>query len=122
MPNSIEWIGSNIIVSFEGTLTAKEIMEVDDLIYGDIRFDTMKFQIFDYTKIDNLAMNETESEVIGTLDKTASVWNKRLKVAVISNSETINNLTDKYKKALLGSLWKVKSFTSKEEALIWCNE
>jgi len=122
MPNSIEWIGSNIIVSFEGTLTAKEIMEVDDLIYGDVRFDTMKFQIFDYSKISKLEINEIESEVIGTLDKTASVWNKRLKVAVVSDNKIINNLTDKYKKALHGSLWKVKNFTSKEEALIWCNE
>ncbi|QGY43330.1 hypothetical protein GM418_06550 [Maribellus comscasis] len=122
MANEIYWKNSNIIIRFNGTVTADEIMSVNDLIYGDSRFDSMNYQIFDYSKVEKMAMNEIDSEVIGTLDKTASMWNRKLKVAVVSNNDFIDKLTQTYKKTISDTAWEVRSFPSIDDALQWCEE
>lgn len=97
-------------------------MAVDNLIYGDARFDKMDYQVFDYSEVEKMALSELDSEVIGTLDKTASVWNRRVKVAVVSNSELVKKLTIEYEKALFGTSWEVKIFSTLNEALEWCED
>ncbi|MCG6187860.1 hypothetical protein [Maribellus maritimus] len=122
MANEISWNNSNIIVRFNGIVSADEIMSVNDLIYGDSRFDSMDYQIFDYSKVEKMAMNEIDTEVIGTLDKTASMWNRKLKVAVVSTNGFIDNLTQTYKKTISDTAWEVRSFSSIKDALQWCEE
>jgi hypothetical protein len=122
MANKITWNTSNIIVRFEGVVTAEEIMGIDNLIYGDPRFDSMNYQIFDYSRVEKMALSEADTEIIGTLDKTASVWNRHVKIAIISGSDFVGKLTQTYKKALSNTSWEVRIFTNINDALRWCED
>ena len=117
----IEWTEANVIVKFQGVLTKKDILEADDKIYGNPKFDKMKYQIFDYTGVENVDLTESDIEIIGILDKNSAIWNNRVKIAVVTTNPKITTLAGTYSKMLMGTKWQVLVFNNFEEAQEWCN-
>ena len=58
MSFNIEWKGSNVIVSLTKNFVYKDSYEANSLIYGDSRFDTMKYQIVDCSKLKKLNLQK----------------------------------------------------------------
>ena len=84
MSFNIEWKDSNVIVSFAKNLTYKDSYEANNLIYGDPRFDNMKYQIADFSNIEKAEFTEDEIKIISTLEKSSAIWNNNnIKMAIV---------------------------------------
>jgi len=118
---SIDWIGNNVIVRMKEEVSFHDIDAVDGLLYGDPRYEKMTFQIFDLTSVDVFNVTEQEMQVIGVLDKNSSLWNKKMKVALVSKNESIIKLIGTYIEVMQSTEWKVQIFPNLDEAEKWCN-
>jgi len=121
MSYKINWQGSNPIITFEGTVTSADIIEVDNILYGDVRFDSMRFQLFDISEIANVVFKDEEVKLIGVLDKTASRWNNHVRVGVVTNHPEVIKLNQTYKESIEGTNWEIKWFETYKETYKWCS-
>ena len=123
MSFKIEWKDSNVIVSFAKCFTYKDSYEVNNLIYGDSRFDNMKYQIADFSKIEKIEFTEEEIKIILTLEKSSTIWNNNVKEAiVISDTVCLSSIVDPYLEVMKETNWDIKIFTNRIEAEKWCSE
>jgi hypothetical protein len=116
-----EWLDCNIIVTFFGEISINDIIDANNVIFGDIRFDKMEYQIFDYSNIEGIDLEEDVSEIISRLDMAANVWNSRVKVATITQDAYIRDLISVYNEKMQSSKWQAKTFDTVEDALKWCS-
>ena len=87
MAHSLVWVENNPIVTFEGNLDFEGINDANNAIIGDARFDRMKFQLFDHTRVTWMYLTERESKLISILDTNSSIWNQYVKVALVFSNE-----------------------------------
>ena len=121
MSFKIEWKGSNAIISFIENFTYNDSYEANNLIYGDSRFDNMKYQIADFSKIEKVEFSEDEIKIIATLEKTSTIWNNNIKLAIVtSGSVCISSIIDPYLETMKSTNWKIKTFKNRIEAEKWC--
>lgn len=89
-------------------------------IFGDERFDDIRYQIVNLTAVDSIEVTEKHMREVTHLDMAAARTNPRVKVAVISNSEAATQLHIYYNKLCdEKSPWETKVFSSDEEAYAW---
>jgi len=115
------WLDCNIIVTFFGEISYKDIMEANNVIFGDLRFDKMEYQIFDYSKIEGIDLKDDVSEIISRLDLASIIWNNRVKVATVTQDSYLRDLISVYNKKMKSSKWQAKTFDTIEDALKWCS-
>lgn len=120
MAYQITWKEKNVFVQIKGVITFEDLMEMNNKIYGDARFDSLNCQIVDYREIDQANISNDEIEIISSLEKASSYWNKNIKIANIASASKTIELIEFYSEMLKGSGWQFAIFTSKEEALEWC--
>ncbi|MBN2213269.1 MAG: hypothetical protein JW723_03405 [Bacteroidales bacterium] len=117
----LKWINSNVIVTFKSEVDFNVIDKANTIIIGDSRFDNMKFQIFDFSKVKKFNVNEKDVIMIGTLDKSASMWNKNIKGALVITNKTALKLADIYTTVMQDSGWTIRIFHEITDAMKWCS-
>ena len=123
MSFKIDWKGSNIIISFTKDFTYKDSYEVNNLIYGDSRFDTMKYQLADFSKIEKAEFTEDEIRIISTLEKSSAIWNNNMKSAIVTSPNVnLSFITEPYFEIMKNTNWEFKIFENRIEAEKWCTE
>lgn len=120
MSFQINWSDNNAYVEFFNELTFKDFQEVNGLIYGDSRFDSMQFQIADFTNVNTINVTSEEIRIISTLELKASVWNKFVKVAHVTSVDQLKELVHVYEDKMKDSNWEFGLFDTFEEAKKWC--
>ena len=116
-----KWSDSNVYVRFEGAVTFIDIEDSGNIIFGDERFDSIESAIFDFSRATSLNVSIMEIRVISTLDSGASRWNKRLKLALVTNknSPRITKILAIYMRFMKGNNWKIELFEEAQDALKW---
>ena len=122
MSYNITWQDSNVIISFEGNVNYQDVNEADNIVYGDSRFDDMKYQIADFSKIEKFELTEDEVQIIAMLDKSSSRWNNKIKLAVVTLDLYLLERIKPYIEALQDTEWSIKIFENIFEAKKWCVE
>lgn len=120
MSYKLEWVGNNVFAEFYGEAKMSEIATCNELIYGDHRFDNMKFQFIDFLKVTKFIIKNEEFEDIILLDKSATRWNNNVKIACVTVDELIKKLIVEYTNALKDFGWTCKQFETIEAAKNWC--
>jgi len=123
MSYKIEWIGNNAHVFFEGDIDFDELNKANGELYGDARFDLMDYAIFDLINAREFNITEHEMLMISALDKSASRWNEKLKLACISEdkNEKVKQMLEHYVHLMKDNKWTIKLFSNLSEAVKWCN-
>ncbi len=121
MSYQTSWQGSDVQITFEGAVVFDDIIEADNLLYGDPRFDTMKYTLFDLLKVEKFDVSEKEAEVIASLDRASSVWNNHIKVAIVAIDPYIVELITLYKNNMAGTKWIIRGFENIRDATGWCS-
>lgn len=116
-----EWIDNNAHVTFDDAVNFNDINQADEKIFSDLRFDLMKYAIFDFSNIQKFNVTKEEAQIIGILDKSASIWNRNIRIALVSTNIELIAMSEVYKTNLIGSKWTVRIFSDFENALKWCN-
>jgi hypothetical protein len=120
MGYTINWIGNNVIIRMDGMIGFNDIDYVNGLLYGDSRFENMRYQIFDLSDVQQFNLTARDFELLGILDKNSSIWNRSLKVAIVFTDEEMIKLMDYYKNEMKGTNWKIEVFRTFAEAEKWC--
>lgn len=110
MSFEITWIDNNPIVIFRGIVDFNVINNANMRIVGDPRFDDMKYQIFEYCNVEKILITEEEAQTLGVLDKSATIWNREVKVALVFKDKTILKPANKYAEEMKDSGWEVQTF------------
>ena len=120
MASEIIWEEGGILVKHSGTVTSQEVMSINDMIYGDIRFEKIIFQIADYTAVKHNRISVKTAKIVGTLDRTSSIWNtKKMRLAIITADENFIPVAEAYFKEFIGTVWEGRIFDSLDLAYHW---
>lgn len=119
MPYNINWTKSCVEWKYFGFLTGKEILESNNAIYGDERFDELKYQIVDLSGVDFFDVSEHDMQHMAALDKAAAKSNPNVRVAVIAPIGKAQEVANAYTKYSQVSTWESASFETREEAINW---
>jgi hypothetical protein len=119
MSYKYDWIENNIIVTFEGDVRYKDIFNVDGKIFGDSRFDLMTYAIYDFSLVSNFNITVDDVKIFSALNQSASMWNRCLKFACITQDKAITDAVSDFMNLLKESNWKIKIFGKLEDAIEW---
>ncbi len=120
MAYEIIWEEKGILVRFSGTVTDQEVFMVNDLMYGDIRFGTISYQIADYTDATDIRITPFKAKVIGTLDKSSARWTcSMMKNIVITKDKMFIPIVENYFNEFKGTSWECRIFETLDKAYDW---
>ncbi len=120
MAYEIIWEEKGILVRFSGTVTEQDVMMANDLMYGDIRFGTIKYQISDYTGAMNIQITPRYAKVIGALDRSSSRWtHNMMRNIVVKKDKKFIPIAETYFKQFEGTNWECRIFETLELAYDW---
>lgn len=120
MAYTTTWLPHGVIWVYSGKLTGNELLQSNLDIFGDERFDNLRFQIVDLTNVDSLEVTEKHMRKIAHLDMAAARSNPRVKVAVVTTSDEGLGITNYYdQQTAEKSPWTTKIFSTFKEAQAW---
>lgn len=119
MPYTTEWENQGIHWHYWGEVSGEELIQSNLEIYGDERFDRMKYQIVDLTGVDSFDVTHDDMLKMAAYDRAAARSNPSVKVAVIAHIATIKSLTTLYDAENQQSPWETRMFDTVEEARFW---
>lgn len=119
MASEIIWEKHGVLFRHSGTVTGEEVAKLNDIMYADPRFDSIRYQISDYTQVKKNLVGLSSARIIGTLDKSSASWNHSMLNIVITTDKDFIPVVDAYFKTLEGTGWECRIFTTPEEAYTW---
>ncbi len=117
----IDFERNGVYIKFSEKLTGNDLIQINKLLYSYDQFETMKYQLWDYTNTKEILITEEEVEIIGVLDKAASRWNNSMLVALVGKSDEFASLIEIYKKEISEIDWTCVMFNELDSARLWLN-
>lgn len=119
MPYQTEWRDRGVYWTFTGVVTGEEILQSNFDIYGDERFDNLKYQIANLLEAEKIEVSERHMKKVAHLDAAAARTNKSVRVAVVARKADAIILQRLYEKHATDESWPTKLFDSVEAAEAW---
>ena len=119
MAHEIIWEKEGVLIKLSGTVAYDDIIRINDSLYGDMRFDTLKYQISDYTNVTEILLTTFDATVIGHLDKSSARWNSQMIDAVVSQDPAFTPIVNAYFKSLSDTQWKCRLFENLDDCYNW---
>lgn len=119
MPYEISWEPHGIVWTFHGELTGEDATQANLDIYGDPRFDTLRYQIVDILGVEHFNLTKDIMDESASLDEAATFTKPHLVVAVIAATREAIEVAKMYQSAMTTASWKVQVFPNMEEARSW---
>lgn len=117
MTHKLNWESDGIYWEYYGKVSGKEIVEASTAIYGDERFDTLKYKLVNFLGVESIEMDEEEVALIAHQHRAAERSNPYLKNAIVIKPG--NKLADMFAAFFTDSSWDVQVFQDLDEANHW---
>lgn len=117
MPYTLNWEPGGVYWEYSGEVSGKDIIEASTAIYGDPRFDDLKYKLVNFLNITNLDVQKIDIDIIASQHKAAALSNPRIKTAIVVSKPSA--LLDAFIDKMLHSSWEVKAFDSLADAQSW---
>ena len=114
----LEWESKGAYWKYYGDVSGREIIEASKIIYGDPRFDDLKYKLVDFLDTESIQIGINEITEIAVQHKAAAITNPNIKTAIVikdSNKEIALSFASFFK----DSSWEVKIFRDLNEARNW---
>lgn len=121
MATKIVWEENGILFVHSGTVTSQEVMEANNRMYGDSRFDFIRYQISDYTDVTENLITLHDAMIVSALDKSSAAWNPTMAIAIVTTDKTFIPIVEAYFEKLRKENWSCGQFKSLNEAYKWIN-
>lgn len=119
MAYTTDWEAHGVHWHYWDVVTGDELIRSNLDIYGDERFDSMKYQLVDLSQVSSFKVTRDEMLKIAAYDRAASLSNPRVKVAVVARINAIKSLTELYDAENLRSPWETRVFETLQQARDW---
>ena len=120
MAYEIKYNNNNALIEFSGSVDFEELMESANSIISSPSFDDMKYQCWNYHKIDEFLLLKDDIYAIAALDKQSTIWNIEMKMATVTNDPFIKELFTLYMELMKDTKWQFSIFDGLNEAINWC--
>jgi hypothetical protein len=119
MKENITWVTRGVLVTLSEQLDGDEFFQVNEKVYGDSRFDNLRYQLWDFTKVTEFNVNIEDMIKIAAHDKAAALSNSNMKIAIVATEEMAQTLLNLYQAEMFTSPWESEIFNSMDEAQQW---
>lgn len=119
MPYATEWEQHGILWRYWGQVDGQQLIRSNLDIYGDERFDRLKYQIVDLTRVARLDVARDDILTLAAYDRAASLSNPRIRIAVVALLTAARSLTRLYEVENTASPWSTRLFDNMREARDW---
>ena len=113
-----EWEPQGAYWKYYGDVSGREIIEASKIIYGDPRFDDLKYKLVDFLAVTSIQMDKDEVVEIAAQHKAAAISNPHIKTAIVTK-ESNSELAISFASFLKDSSWEVKIFQNLDQARNW---
>ena len=117
MPNELNWEEEGVYWKYSGEVSGIEVANACVSIYGDPRFDKLKYKLVDFSAVKAISITDVELRKIAFQDKAAELSNPYVKSAIIMTLES--NLGEKFASYFDDSNWEVEVFPDIDLANKW---
>lgn len=117
MSYQLIWEPHGVFWQYSGNVTGEEVIEASSLIYGDSRFDNLKYKLVDFLDIKSIEMSADELAVVAFQHRAAELSNEGVKTAILMESN--NSLAEQFAAFFVDSNWEVMVFSDRNEANLW---
>lgn len=121
MTFNIKWHKKGVFLKFRGIVNSHDLIDANNYLISNANFETIDYQIFDFSEINDFQITTYDMAIIGSMDKSQAGFNKKIKIAVITNDDYIKELTKEYNKYMSGTDWTSRVFNDIETAKKWIN-
>ena len=120
---TIAWEPSGLLVKFNGKLSVEDIHEAPNEVYGDARFDYLRYSIWDFTKADLSSIQKEDMMIFVGEGIGATYILKSHKLAIIVKEIHAQNVMTFYIEESIknGSVWKFSTHENEISARNWIN-
>lgn len=118
MSSKLIWEPDGVYWRYYGKVSGKEIIDASTSIYGDPRFDNLKYKLVDFLDIESFEIDKKEIIQIAFQHKAAEISNPNVKNAIVMKSKS-NELVNTFSSFFSGSSWEVKIFNDLHNASVW---
>ncbi len=122
MPYRLNWEAKGVHLEFLAHVTGQEIKEAGDAMYGHEGFDQIRYQIFDFAAAETFTLSIDDMREIAAIDLIAARTNPRIRLAIVSTSETIDTAIAFYDANSPDLPWETQGFRGLPEARAWISE
>ncbi len=119
MPHKTYWEEKGMLIDWSGVIDSTEVLKSNGAIYGDKRFDEIRYQINDFLKAEFANFSDKEIQIIATLELQASDWNKHMKVVHVTTDPNLIADIRIYEKRMEASGWQFLICDTLDEARKW---
>ena len=119
MKDKTTWVPKGVIITFSDVVDGEELFQAAEELYSDERFDNIRYQIWDNTKVTEFKVEVDWMIKIAAWDKAAALSNPNMKVAIVALVEMTQTLTSLYQAESFTSSWEIQMFSTMDEAQQW---
>ncbi len=120
MPYQITWEPHGVCVRYTGPSSGEEVARFATEAQADSRFDDIRYALHDFTACTGAVFSQPTIEMLAATDAAASVTNRRVRVAVVTDRDDVKAMVDAYLKVGLHP-YPLRIFAGVEEARRWLN-
>lgn len=121
MPYEVRWTSQGAIEKFSGVLTWKDIYDADKILYGDYRFDAIKYLLVDFMQVEQTLLDAEHVSMVANLDFAATIYKRHLRMAIACALPPLLSQSQAYigQSKTMGSAWDIRYFNDLPSAEAW---
>ena len=121
MPYEISWEPLGVAFRFSGVVLDEDSIAASEELYASPLFPTMKYQIIDFSHIEEFALSSTANRKIAEWDQVAAERNPDMKQAVITSAPLVRGMVNVYVAIheVVGGSWTTRFFEREKDARAW---
>ena len=119
MTFNINWDKKGVYVKFRGIVTPQDLIDANNYVISNAKFESVDYQIFDFLHIDDFKISAYDIAIIASMDKSQTEFIKDMKVAIVTQDDYVREITTEYDQFMAGSNWITRIFASHETAEEW---
>ncbi len=112
------WERKGAVIRFSGVVSGRDALDATTAYEADIRFDSLRFVIADYTAISACKAVPRDIEMVAAMDFGSRQTNARIRKAVVTTSAEVKAMAQHYQ-SNLESPMPVAVFATMQDARAW---
>ena len=111
--------GIGLVFRFRGEVITKELMAANTEGWEHPKWQTHRYQIWDYSNVQSMTMDKPDSLLFAKMDSVAFRSTLPMKIAFVANSKHIVDLCEAYAASLDSENMEARTFGDEAAARQW---
>ena len=119
MAHSLIWEDTGVYWKYSGQVSGEEIVDASSQVYGDERFDDLKYKLVDFLDAECIEIRVDQVALVAYQHRAAEMSNSSIQTAIVAKPEFEQANT--FALFFEDSNWDVKVFNNMDDANCWLN-